>query len=539
MYFMKISKHNNLNNNLSLSTYTRYLFIVLAFSNLPNLLTTIASTSQINQNSSHRSMLVRLASRVNMNMISRKPTLHQVHAFIQRHRTHRLSSLSTIYTENSIFNNKNNILISDATKLKPTKAIFPILQPASLTSSSSSSLQFSRFTTKPTFIDDNPASPSSYQIPTYQSGDDTITSHKLRKNQRILAMGDVHGDILAMYKFLEASQLLHPNSTLTNPIWDGGDSILIQCGDILDRGPDELFCLRYISSLARQAQKDGGKVLILHGNHESLNANGLFQYTDENGDVEIESIFGEEMDKVKSSGSKRWRLQYAGNQPSRWNAFEPGGWLSDPLLCNMHVAVVVGRTLFVHGGLTKEHLVKWGGLKKMNEDVRAWYSTPLPDNLQNDDGYKFQTVEEVIQNANSRAKYISSNQPECLGGGIGSASPVWMRDYSSPADTVPKQPQRAQMMINECLEELSSDLGEEVERMVMGHTPQSKINSALQDRAWRIDVGASKGVMNGTPEVLEIIHRGGENDQDIINILTVEGSRIPAMERQTLEVPIF
>ena len=67
--------------------------------------------------------------------------------------------------------------------------------------------------------------------------------------------------------------------------------------------------------------------------------------------------------------------------------------------------------------------------------------------------------------------------------------------------------------------------------MVMGHTPQHKINSALDGRAWRIDVGASKGVMGGTPEVLEIIHKGGEDDEDVINVLTVDGERISAMKR--------
>ena len=73
--------------------------------------------------------------------------------------------------------------------------------------------------------------------------------------------------------------------------------------------------------------------------------------------------------------------------------------------------------------------------------------------------------------------------------------------------------------------------------MVMGHTPQSQINAALKGKAWRIDVGASKGVMNGAPEVLEIIHEGGENGEDIINILTVDGDRIPGSERQSIEFP--
>lgn len=67
--------------------------------------------------------------------------------------------------------------------------------------------------------------------------------------------------------------------------------------------------------------------------------------------------------------------------------------------------------------------------------------------------------------------------------------------------------------------------------MVMGHTPQRQINSALNGRAWRIDVGASRGVMGGTPEALEIVHMGGENGEDRVNILTVEGDRVDGKER--------
>mmetsp|Transcript_26972 Transcript_26972/g.31375 ORF Transcript_26972/g.31375 Transcript_26972/m.31375 type:complete len:491 (+) Transcript_26972:87-1559(+) len=409
--------------------------------------------------------------------------------------------------------------------------------PLPLPRSSSIQLQYSRFTTKPTFIDENPSNPESYQLPPFQEGDDVLTN--LRKNQRILSFGDVHGDILALFKFLQASQLLHPNSTITNPIWDGGDSILVQCGDILDRGPNELLCFRFLVSLAQQAEKASGKVILLHGNHEALNSNGLFHYTDPNGDEEIEVVLGQTMDTVKSEGTKRWRIQYAGNQPSRWSAFEPGGWLSKPLLCNMSVAAVVGKTVFVHAGLTKQHLLEYGGIQNMNTECRTWYDTPLPSELQNDDGYLFQSVDEVIQNANLRAKIAMQTMPKCLGGGIGAASPVWMREYSSPADTTPKNSLKAQKMMNECLDELSKeiDCGYNIERMVMGHTPQSKINTVLENKAWRIDVGASTGVLSGTPEVLEIIHCGGENDEDVINILTVDGERIPAIERQIVEIP--
>lgn len=380
------------------------------------------------------------------------------------------------------------------------------------------------------YIDENIADPASYAIPTFQKGDDMLID--LPKGTRIVSFGDVHGDILALYKFLQASKLLHPKSTITHPIWNGGNAILVQCGDILDRGAEELFCLRYLTSLARQAPEQGGKVILLHGNHEALNANGLFQYADPRGNQEIEVVLGKTLDKMKSDGSERWRLQYAGNVPSRWAAFEPNGWLAKPLYSNMSVAAVVGKTIFVHAGLTKDHLMKYGGIEKMNQDARNWFLTEYPEELRNDDGYKFQTVQEVIDNANLRARTASKTMPECLGGGIGAASPVWMRDYSSPSDSVPRSP-KAQQMIDECL----AEIGNGVERMVMGHTPQNQINAALKGKAWRIDVGASRGVMNGTPEVLEIIHQGGENGEDIISILTVEGDRIPASERQMVEIP--
>jgi hypothetical protein len=103
-----------------------------------------------------------------------------------------------------------------------------------------------------------------------------------------------------------------------------------------------------------------------------------------------------------------------------------------------------------------------------------------------------------------------------------------MRDYSQPNDSPPRNP-KAQNMMNAVLQELQCD------RMVIGHTPQFKINAALQNKAWRIDVGASQGVMGGTPEVLEIIHGHVEDE---VNILTKKG-KVPAAERQTVDSSIL
>ena len=63
----------------------------------------------------------------------------------------------------------------------------------------------------------------------------------------------------------------------------------------------------------------------------------------------------------------------------------------------------------------------------------------------------------------------------------------------------------------------------------MGHTPQKRINSALQNKAWRIDVGSSIGMGNNSVEALEIVAL--EDGTEQISILTESGP-IPANKRQ-------
>jgi len=348
---------------------------------------------------------------------------------------------------------------------------------------------------------------------------------KPKKGQRIVSFGDVHGDLIALSKFLKTARVMDDDFN-----WCGGESLLVQVGDVLDRGDHELACFYLLCKLSRQASEAGGGVILLHGNHEALNAMGLFQYAFPEGNAEFEEIVGKGVDSYFEN--QRWRIQFAGNQPCRWAAFEPGGLLAEPLLSQMKVAVTVGHSVFVHAGLTATHIRDMGGIEGMNKAARDWILTVHHGNNRNDGD--FSSVEEILNYADERAKLATAAMPACLGGGIGSPSPVWMRDYSQPSDAAPKNP-KAQLMINAALESLQGD----VQRMVMGHTPQDKINAALNGKAWRIDVGASRGVASGLPEVLEIIHEGGEKGEDLINILTLSGERVPSEERQILDVKLI
>lgn len=221
---------------------------------------------------------------------------------------------------------------------------------------------------------------SQYTLPPTEIGRDDYRPN-LKRGQRIVSFGDVHGDIDALRSFLITAEILDPESTNDEPIWSGGETICVQTGDVLDRGDDELACFRLLATLARQAKKAGGALLLLYGNHESLNAAGLFQYANPGGNSEFEKTIGARIDY--NYGSNRWRLQFAGNEPSRWASFEPGGLLAENMLGNMLVACVVGRTVFVHAGLTASHLkggngidengeMRYGGISKINEEAREW-----------------------------------------------------------------------------------------------------------------------------------------------------------------------
>jgi len=342
------------------------------------------------------------------------------------------------------------------------------------------------------------------------------------KGQRIVSFGDVHGDLAALTNLLRTAKVLDNQFN-----WCGGETLLVQVGDVLDRGDHELACFYLLCRLSKQAQEAGGGIILLHGNHEAMNAVGLFNYADAEGNVEFEEIIGRGVDKYFQN--QRWRIQFAGNQPSRWAACEPGGLLAQPLLSKLKVAVVVGRSVFVHAGLTAEHLKDFGGIVGMNKDSQKWMINVQHGANRNEGD--FASVDDIIDYANQRAKLATNSMPACLGGGIGSPSPVWMRDYSQPPDQTPKNP-KAQRMIDLAL----AELGEDVQRMVMGHSPQDRINAALKGKAWRIDIGASKGVASGNPEVLEIIHEGGEDGEDVLSVLTMNGERIPSADRQVIDV---
>ena len=74
---------------------------------------------------------------------------------------------------------------------------------------------------------------------------------------RVVAIGDVHGDIDAFLATLTLAGLANSKGA-----WSGGDAVLVQTGDVLDRGDDEVAILARLDALGAEARAAGLPVLL-------------------------------------------------------------------------------------------------------------------------------------------------------------------------------------------------------------------------------------------------------------------------------------
>ncbi|CAN8292614.1 unnamed protein product [Cochlearia groenlandica] len=302
-----------------------------------------------------------------------------------------------------------------------------------------------------------------------------IPQTRFDKPDRLVAIGDLHGDLEKSKEAFRIAGLIDSSDN-----WTGGSSMVVQVGDVLDRGGDELKILYFLEKLKREAERSGGKVLTMNGNHEIMNVEGDFRYVTKEGLEEFQVwanwfCLGNKMknlcrglDKQKDiyegipTSFPRARPDCFKGIKARIAALRPDGPIAKRFLSKNLTVAVVGDSVFVHGGLLAEHVEY--GLERINEEVKGWI------------------------NGVGGGRYAPGY---CRGGN----SVVWLRKFSDE-------------MAHKCdcsaLEHALSTIPG-VKRMIMGHTIQdSGINGVCDNKAIRIDVGMSKGCSDGLPEVLEI-----------------------------------
>jgi hypothetical protein len=268
---------------------------------------------------------------------------------------------------------------------------------------------------------------------------------------RLVAVGDLHGDFVATQQVLRLAGALGPDGH-----WAGGELVLVQTGDQLDRGGGEKEILDLFEQLAKEAIAAGGSVVALNGNHETMNALGDFRYVTPDAVHDFDALEPDSKHAASVSGPMRERAA----------AFLPGGSMA-LRLAQRPVVAQVGDTVFVHGGLEPDH-VRYG-LDRLNSEVQAFLRgegrPPAP--MTDEDG------------------------------------PLWNRRYGSGS-----------LASTTCglLAQTLQAVG--AKRLVIGHTIQEGgITSACQERVFRIDVGMSAHYGGNLVQALEI--RG-----DAVKVLT-------------------
>ncbi|MBL8742961.1 MAG: metallophosphoesterase [Myxococcales bacterium] len=269
-----------------------------------------------------------------------------------------------------------------------------------------------------------------------------VTANVFPAPKRLVAIGDVHGDMNATKRALKLGGAIDDAGE-----WVGGDLFVVQVGDQLDRGDDDRAILDYFEELTAKAKAKGGTFLPLNGNHELMNVVLDFRYVTEGAYAPFADIpVPDRPELAKLPESQR----------PRGAAFLPAGPYAKKLAARP-IYAIVGDSVFVHGGILEKHITY--GLEKMDTEVRDWLLG------------KRKSAPEIV---------------------VAEDGPVWLRHYSqAPGPAECKQ-------LTKALDALGA------KRMVMGHTPQKPdISFACDQRAVRIDVGMAHAY-GGRVEVLEI-----------------------------------
>jgi hypothetical protein len=88
---------------------------------------------------------------------------------------------------------------------------------------------------------------------------------------RVVAIGDLHGDVRAFGAIARACGLVDEGGT-----WIGQDAHLVLMGDLVG-GAQSRLLLNAVIRLEREARRAGGRVHALLGNHDVLPAAGRFE----------------------------------------------------------------------------------------------------------------------------------------------------------------------------------------------------------------------------------------------------------------------
>jgi hypothetical protein len=115
--------------------------------------------------------------------------------------------------------------------------------------------------------------------PRTQSAQALVTPPPPPQPRRIVAIGDIHGDLEAWQRALRLGGLVCGPAP---PRWCANTTTLVQIGDLVNkREPRDMAVLRYTERLAAEAAAAGGRLVVVLGDHDLHNLPALLQQQEE------------------------------------------------------------------------------------------------------------------------------------------------------------------------------------------------------------------------------------------------------------------
>jgi len=297
----------------------------------------------------------------------------------------------------------------------------------------------------------------------------------LPKVGRIIVIGDIHGDFQLTINCLKIANLIDNNLN-----WIGGNTIVVQIGDQIDRcrpnnykcnNPDstindeasDIKILKLFTKLHKQAINYDGAVFSLLGNHELMAIMGNLNYVSYQGLLEFKNYKNKNIDfKKKYNNLSDVEI----GRIARQYAFARGNEYAKLLGCTRLSSVIIGNFLFVHAGIIPEFVNKFNITNRediilLNNSIRKWIlnliNVDYVDKIVNSYDYSM-FWNRILGNIPPN---VNNNDPKCI-------------KYLNPVLNLFK-----------------------VGNMIIGHTPQFfsnkvGINTTCGNKLWRVDNGASQ-----------------------------------------------
>ncbi|KDQ07404.1 hypothetical protein BOTBODRAFT_38814 [Botryobasidium botryosum FD-172 SS1] len=311
------------------------------------------------------------------------------------------------------------------------------------------------------------------------------TQHKDQFTRRIVAVGDLHGDLPNALKVLQMSGVISESGN-----WTGNVDFFVQTGDIIDRGDDTLQLYELMERLRVEAKAAGGTVLSNLGNHEFMNAIGDWRYVYQS---EIKT-FGSVADRQKmlTTGwvGRAWRQNYtlATRLPLHTSLGDPNTDY-DPATSSLdlsHAAIA-----FMHGGLSPTY-----------EDM-----TPFPSRI-NKIGHsllaRLQDQTQPPPHPPSPYPGLPHDTPPEERELYGTNGPLWYRGLALDEEAD----------VCAVIDEILNKIG--CRRVILGHTPDFEhVNSRCGGKVIIIDTGISHaygGALSALSITYTLTPSGGQSE---------------------------